>query len=169
MRSSGAILLGVTVLLTACNKGTPATADSATVAAGTNASFDKDAARAEILRADSAWLRHIQAKNVDSLMTYYSPDIVSMQEGTKMARGTSAVRAAYNEMVKTPMQNPAITTGDVDFSSDGTMGYDHGTFTATMNVKGKPVKVGGNYLNVWKKAGGRWVMVAEMSNSDQGM
>jgi ketosteroid isomerase-like protein len=103
-------------------------------------------------------------------MTYYAPNVVSMQEGTKMARGTNAVRAAYVEMVKTPMQNPQITMGDVDFSADGTMAYDHGSFSATMNgPNGKPMKVGGNYLNVWKNAGGRWLMVAEMSNSDQGM
>ena len=169
MRSTGKVLLlGVAGLfLSGCNKSTSASADSAAVASG-GASFDKDAARAEIMRADTAWARLVQAKNVDSLMPYYAPEAVSMSEGSKAVKGTRDLRSAYNEMVKANIRDLTFKIDGVEFSDDGTMAYDHGSYSGTMDgPKGKPVKVSGNALNVWKKIGGRWVMVAEISNSSQ--
>lgn len=162
------LLLAVAGLfLSGCGKSTSATADSAAVAGAK--SFDKDAARAEILKADSAWVRAMMAKNVDSLMPYYAPEIVSMSEGTKAVKGTSDVRAAYNEMVKSNFRDVNIKSGGVEFSDDGTMAYDHGSYTGIMDdPKGKSTKVSGNFLNVWKKIDGRWVIVAEISNSAPG-
>jgi ketosteroid isomerase-like protein len=161
--------LALVLVLVACNKSTPATADSATVASGSTAKgFDKAAARAEIMRVDSGWTRNFMSKNVDSLMQYYSPDAVSMGEGIKAVTGAPAIRAAYVEGVKVNMRNPRITYGGIDFSDDGSLAYDHGTFTVTVDgPKGKPIDASGGFLNVFRKIGGRWVMVAEMSNSNK--
>jgi len=151
-----------------CSKSTSASADSAAVASG-GKSFDKDAASAEILRADSAWMRHAQAKHVDSLMPYYAAEAVSMSEGTKLAKGTSEIRSSYSEMLKANFRDMAFKSGGVEFSDDGTMAWDYGSFTGTVDgPNGKPMKVSGNALNVWKKIDGRWVMVAEISNSAPG-
>lgn len=169
MRSNGGVLLlaVVGVFMSGCNKSTSATADSAAVAGGKT--FDKDAARAEIIRADSAWMRLAMAKQVDSLMPYYASDAVSMSEGMKAVKGTRDLRASYGEMLKSNFRDMKFTSGGVDFSDDGTMAWDYGSFTGTMDgPNGKPVKISGNALNVWKKIGGRWVMVAEISNSAPG-
>jgi ketosteroid isomerase-like protein len=169
MRGIGKILLmGVAGLfLSGCSKSTSASADSAAVASG--GSFDKDAASAEILRADSAWMRHAQAKQVDSLMPYYAPNAVSMSEGVKAAKGPGAIRSSYSEMLKANFRDMAFKSGGVEFSDDGTMAWDYGSFTGTVDgPNGKPMKVSGNALNVWKKIDGRWVMVAEISNSAPG-
>jgi ketosteroid isomerase-like protein len=168
MRITGKVLLlGVVGLfLSGCSKRTSATADSAAVASG---AFDKDAASAEILRADSAWMRHAQAKQLDSLMPYYAPNAVSMSEGTKAVKGPRDLRASYAEMLKANFRDMTFKHGGVEFSDDGTMAWDYGTFTGTVDgPNGKPMKVSGNALNVWKKIDGRWVMVAEISNSAPG-
>jgi ketosteroid isomerase-like protein len=89
-----------------------------------------------------------------------------MSEGAKTAKGTADVRAAYAEAVKMNLRDANINIGGVEFSDDGTMAYDHGSFTATYDgPRGKPVKWAGDYMNVWKKVGARWLMVAEISNS----
>jgi len=156
----------VGLILTGCGKSAPATADSATPGGAAAASFDKDAARAQILGADSAFVRAMMAKNVDSLMPYYDASVVSMSEGTKAVKGTSDVRASYNEAVKANPRDLTFQSGGVNFSDDGTMAWDYGTFSPTANdAKGKPVKSSGNFLNVWKKVGGHWRIVAEISNS----
>jgi ketosteroid isomerase-like protein len=159
-----AVLALASVCLSGCNKPTPATADSATPGGTTTAKFDRDAARAEILGNDSAFVRAMLAKNVDSLMPYYDESAVSIGDG-KAVKGTSNVRAAYIEAVKAPPRELTFNSDGVNFSDDGTMAWDYGTFSSTSNdAKGKPVKSTGTFLNVWKNVGGHWRIVAEISN-----
>jgi ketosteroid isomerase-like protein len=169
MRNTGSItLLAVgSLLLSGCSKSTPATTDSATASSTTTSSsttaatFDENAARAQILGADSAFQRALQSKHVDSLMVYYDPSVVSM--GAKLIKGTTDVRASYDKTVKTNQRNLSFQSGGVNFSNDHTMAWDYGTFTGTSDgPNGKPLTHSGTFLNVWKNVGGRWLIVAEI-------
>jgi ketosteroid isomerase-like protein len=171
MRSAtGITLLAVgSLVLFACNKPTPATADSAAPsgAASSTASttFDEGAARAQILGADSAFQRAMMGKHVDSLMVYYDPDVVSMGAGAKPVKGTSDVRAMYDKAVTSNPRDLTFHSDGVSFSADHSMAWDYGTYTQTADGPGgKPVKGSGNFLNVWKNVGGKWLIVAEISN-----
>ena len=159
------------LLLFACSKPTPATADSTTPSGTTTSSstaaaaFDENAARAQILGADSAFQRALVSKHVDSLMVYYDPDVVSMGAG-KPVKGTTDVRASYDKAVKANNRNLSFQSGGVNFSNDHSMAWDHGTYTGTSDgPNGKPVTHSGSFMNVWKNVGGRWFLVAEISNS----
>jgi len=167
MRSTAAITLFAagSLLLSACAKSTPATADSSTASSTTTASFDETAARAQILGADSAFLRGMMGKHVDSLMAYYDPDVVSLGMGAKPAKGTAEVRAMYEKAVKSNPRNLTFQSDGVNFSGDHSMAWDYGTYAQTADgPNGKPVKAAGNFLNVWKSVDGRWVIVAEIDN-----
>lgn len=166
MRSTGGIaLLAAGILLSGCSKPTPATADSATASSTAAGSFDETAARAQVLAADSAYGRALESKNLDSLMIYYDPTVVSMSEGTKAVKGVADLRTSYGQMVKSNPRNLSFTSGGVGFSNDHSMAWDWGTFSGTMDdAKGKPVKGSGSFVNVWKNVGGRWLIVAEISN-----
>jgi len=99
-------------------------------------------------------------------MPYYDESVVSMSEGAKAVKGIRDVRASYNEAVKGNLRDLTFQSGGVNFSDDGTMAWDYGTVSSTTNdAKGKPVKSSGNFLNVWKRVGGHWRIVAEISNS----
>ena len=166
MRASERIfLLGVVgVFLVGCNRSTPATADS-TLPAGAK-KFDAESARKEIIAADSAWVRAVQAKNVDSVMPYYASDAMSMSEGTKAADGRDAIRKAYEQMVKTNPRNLTFKVDAVVFSDDGTMASDYGSYSSTSDGPGgKPIKTTGNYMNLWQRVNGRWVLIAEINNA----
>jgi ketosteroid isomerase-like protein len=173
MRNSGAIVLVAgSILSSGCNKPTPATADSATVSSTattsktTAAAFDETAARAQILGADSAYQRAMQSKNVDSLMIYYEPSIVSMSEGAKPVKGAADLRTVYTKAVKANLRDLSFQSGGVSFSNDHSMAWDWGTYSGTSDgPNGKPVKGTGSFMNVWKNVGGRWFLVAEISNS----
>ncbi len=167
MRNTGAKILAVgSLLLSGCSRPTPATADSATASSTRAVSFDEKAARAQILGADSAFVRALTSKNVDSLMVYYDPDVVSL--GSKAVRGTSDLRKSYTQSVKSNPRDLTFQSGGVNFSNDHSMAWDYGTFSQTSDgPTGKPVKVSGTFLNVWKHVDGRWRIVAEISNSAQ--
>jgi ketosteroid isomerase-like protein len=167
MRNTGGIvLLAGSIFLSGCNKSTPATADSSSASGTMGVSFDENAARAQILAADSAYLRAMQSKNVDSLMIYYDPSVVSMSEGMKAVKGTADLRTSYAKVVKGNPHDLSFQSGGVNFSNDHSMAWDYGTFSGTSNgPNGKPVKGTGSFVNVWKNVGGRWLLVAEISNS----
>jgi ketosteroid isomerase-like protein len=171
MRSatSNTLLAVVSLLSFGCNKPTPATADSAVpsgaASSTTSATFDETTARAQILGADSAFQRAMMGKHVDSLMAYYDPDVVSMGAGAKPVKGTSDVRAMYDKAVKTNPRDLTFHSDGVAFSADHSMAWDYGTYTQTADgAGGKPANGAGNFLNVWKNVGGRWLIVAEISN-----
>ncbi len=149
----------------ACNKSAKTPADSGVVAAPESAPavMDQTAEAAKITAADSAWLRAVMGKHVDSLMVWYTPDAVSYGYGPT-AVGTDQIRAQYTEMVKSTITNPKLISNTVKFSDDGSMAYDHGTYSLTMAPPGgKPANTSGAYLNVWRKVDGGWKIVVEMS------
>lgn len=167
MRNTGRIaLLAGSILLFGCSKTNSATADSSAASSTTAGSFDENTARAQILGADSAYLRAMQSKNVDSLMIYYDPGVVSMSEGIKPIKGTADLRTSYAQVVKGNPHDLSFKSGGVSFSNDHSMAWDYGTFSGTSNgPNGKPLKGTGSFVNVWKNVGGRWLIVAEISNS----
>ena len=166
MRLTSAVALSaaIAVSLSSCYKGTPATADSASSSStATGKSFDKDAARREILGNDSAFVRGMMAKNVDTVMCCYDNDAVSIGGG-KTTKGVSDLRKSYTEAVKANARDVTFQSGGVNFADDGTMAWDYGTFSQTVDVKGKATKQSGNFLNVWKKVDGKWKIAAEISS-----
>ena len=167
MRRTGSVLvIGAGLFLVACFKGTSATADSPAASSTASGTFDKNVAKAEILAADSAFVRATLAKSVDSLMPYYDESVVSMGEGGKAVKGLNDVRASYTQSLKGNTTGLDFESGGVNFSDDGTMAWDHGTYSSTTtDSKGKPVKSSGNFLNVWKRVGGHYKIVAEINNS----
>ena len=159
------LLAAGSLLLSACAKTTSATADSSAASSTATSTFDEGAARAQILAADSAFQRGMMAKHADSLMVFYDADVVSMGAGAKPVKGTTDVRAMYDKAVKTNPRDFTFQSDGVNFSADHTMAWDYGTYTGTMDgPNGKPVKGAGNFLNVWKNVGGKWLIVAEISN-----
>ena len=116
--------------------------------------------------ADSAMMRGLASKNIDSLMRYYDPDVVSMTQGSKPVKGMGSVRSSYAEVLTANPGDLSFDTGGISFSNDGSIAWHYGTFEATAtDAAGKPVKAAGNYLQIWKHTGARWVIVAEINNS----
>src|SRR5438045_8204275 len=128
------VLAAASVFMFGCNRSTSASADSATPAVSSSvtatSSFDRNAARAEILAADSAFVRAILAKHVDSLMPYYDESVVSMSEGGKAVKGLGDLRASYTEAVKGNNTDITFQSGGGDFVDGGEMAGSYGAVDA---------------------------------------
>jgi uncharacterized protein (TIGR02246 family) len=166
MQDRKLVLAGIVALsciIVSCAKTTNNAADTATASGTAAAAADHSADARTIAALDSGWMRNVVAKNVDSLMTYYTADAVSYGLGPP-ATGTDQVRALYTEMVKSTITDPKIISNTIKFSNDGSMAFDHGTYSMTMTAPGgKPSNQNGAFLNVWKRIDGQWKLVAEMS------
>jgi len=143
-----------------------AAATAANATEGTAALADRTADAEAIRGMDQRWLRAVVGKNVDSIMTLYMPDAATLMPGQNPITTAEGRRAAYRDMVNMSLTDAQITTLGVEFSDDGTMAYDYGTYSATMTPPGAPaMKDRGTYLNVWRRTPSGWRMVAEMNNS----
>lgn len=167
MQNRSRLLAGLAALsltMVGCAKKDAATATDSTAMAAPAAAADRTADAAAIVAADSAWLRGVMNKNVDSILAWYTPDAVSYGSGAAPAAGTDQLRALYTEMVKSTASNPKLLSNTVKFSDDGSVAYDHGTYQMTMQAPGKKAEVmNGAYLNVWKRTDGGWKLSVEMS------
>ena len=142
MRSRLLALVGA-IVVAACSTKTDAPADTGMAAQGVSAApGDRTAVAATIAAADSAWMRHVQSKNVDSVMTWYTSDAVSYGFGAP-ASGTDKIRANYTEFVKATIADPKILSNTVNVSDDG------------------------KYLIVWRKSDGKWKTVSESNSMDK--
>jgi len=162
LRTRSLATVVIPCIVVACSKPASNGADSANATAPAMA--DHSADERIIVAADSAWMHHVVAKNVDSLMTYYTPDAVSYGFGAP-ASGTDQIRALYTEMAKATVADPKVNSNTIKFSDDGSMAFDHGTYEMTMTPPGgKASREAGAFLNVWKKVDGQWKLAAEMSS-----
>lgn len=170
-RISG-ILLGAALLSIAagCAKKDTDDKNDSTAASGAAPAapvFDRAASIAAIHANNDLWLRSVTSRNLDSLMSTYTSDAVSMSEGAPAAKGADAVRTAYAAFFKANPRDLKLDQHDAVFSDDGTMGWDDGAFTGTVDGPGgKPMKVSSDYLSVWKRDSGAWKIVREISNSN---
>jgi ketosteroid isomerase-like protein len=157
-------IIVVSCIIAGCAKeagdtATDTVAASAPAAVATDHSADVRA----IMASDSAWMRNVISKNVDSLMTYYAPEAVSYGFGAP-ASGIDQIRTEYTNMAKSTITNPKFNPGTVSFSNDGSMAFDYGTYSMTVKAPGEKASIAsGAYLNVWKKLNGQWKLMAEMS------
>ena len=165
-RTIARIVLLSTLTLACAKKDAGTGQDSGTTAATTAASFDKSAEAAAIQSQNKRWERGVATGNVDSVMAVYSDDAISMGDQTPAATGRAAVRETYTNFLKAKPADIKLTGVEASFSDDGTLAYDRGSFTATVTgADGKPAKIAGDYIAVWKKEGGEWKIAAEASNS----
>ncbi|MBA3340677.1 MAG: DUF4440 domain-containing protein [Gemmatimonadaceae bacterium] len=161
----------VTAPALACNTAGDGVADTGAAAAAAVAALPDRTAEAEAIRGlDQRWLRAVQGKHVDSIVALYTPDAATLMPGQEPVTSADGRRAMYTEFVKMGLTDASMNTMGVEFSDDGTMAYDYGTYAGSMNgPDGKPMKDKGSYLNVWRRTGDGWKMVAEMSNSSMPM
>jgi ketosteroid isomerase-like protein len=157
-------IIALSCLTSGCSKTGKDDSRAASAPAPAAAMTDHASDAATINRLDSAWMRYIIAKNVDSIMTQYSPDAVTYYPETPAAAGADEIRSAYSQMTKMQITEARVVSNSITFSDDGSLAVDHGTSIMTATAPGgKSSTMNGAYVNVWKKSGGTWKIVVDMS------
>ena len=121
-----------------------------------------------IREADIAWSNAAVAKQLDTILPYYTDDASIYPANAPMATGKDAIRKVWEQLVQLPGFSVHWQPTQVEAARSGDLGYSRGTYEMTMNdPKGNPVTDRGKYVVVWKKeADGKWRAVADIFNSD---
>jgi len=116
---------------------------------------------------DAAWAKAVKAGDLDGIVACYAPDAVLWLPGAPEARGTQAIRDAYEKLLSNnTVAEIAMSKAVYETVKDLSAGW--GNFALTMHPKGggEPVVLRGRFTEVAKKIKGRWLYVADQASLD---
>lgn len=119
----------------------------------------------EIEATISGFINAYNAGNIDRVLAYYGDDLIKVRHGappeTKLetARRLAEVFAQFRCRVD-------VVTDEVRAS--GEMAFTRGSFRLTLTPKagGETQIIKRRYLEIWRKEGGRWLVVRAMDNAE---
>jgi uncharacterized protein (TIGR02246 family) len=141
----------------ACTQAPPAAPD-------TRAADEK-----AIKDVETAWLKDIQAKDVEKSVSHYTDDSSFLLPDMPIQTGKDAVRATYKALMADPNLAVDFSSTKVEVAKSGDFGYTQGVYTMTTTdaKTKKPMTERVKYLTFFKKqADGSWQAVEDMLNGD---
>lgn len=120
--------------------------------------------RAEMQQLSNAWTTTFSSGNAAAVAAMYAEDAYVLPDHALMVRGRAAIEALW----KTEMQqvgNVALNVIDVA-PLGGNAAREIGTYTLTLKSQ-PPQAASGKYVVVWRKIGGRWLVVTDTWNEDK--
>ena len=142
---------------------------TAVVVLGCQGAPDVDTqAEAEAIRALSGqWLEAINAQDLEACLAFYAPDAIEMQPNAPAIVGLPAIRAWFETGLLQPGISNFFGPDTIEVAASGDLAYDRGTYRFAMDTPNGRVEDEGKYLMIWKKIGGKWKVIVDISNSDQ--
>ena len=153
------------VIASGCAKKEEAPAAPAEPAAP---AVDLAAEEAAIRNRSGEWMNFANAKDIASVVKVYSPDVVTVYDGT-VRRGVAEVQAAAEKGVKdNPNSVIAWSTTGVRVAASGDLAYETGSITLDPDgAEGKKPATTGAFVTVWEKVDGTWRVVADAGTENE--
>ena len=126
----------------------------------TGQSADERAVRAQ----GQLWQQAIAARDVDKIMTLYTPDAIFMLSHQPLLSGSAAIRKGWSDAVAIP--NFAVTWQPtrVDVVSP-TVANEYGVYNESFDGPDGKVTESGNYITIWHKVNGKWLVAVDAPNT----
>ena len=129
-------------------------------------SVDPQAEAAVIRELDRQWQAAVDARDLEACLSFYAPNAVEMQPNAPAIVGLPAIRAWFQSGLLQPGISNVFAPDTIEISASGDLAYDRGTYRFAMETPGGRVEDVGKYLMIWKKIGGQWKVIVDISNSD---
>ena len=116
-------------------------------------------------RAETAFM----SGDVDTMLQYYSDDIISMPNGYPMVIGKADLKRKTEAILSSGLKFESLESTTMDVRTGGEYVYEVGTFSQAIVIPGtsEPMKSVGKYVTVWKRQpNGQLKIIVEMYNSD---
>lgn len=125
------------------------------------ASAPRGATLADLRSQAQVYNRSTDFKNADSIVRFFTPDIVVMSpQGRQPVYGREANRAAWQRFFSGGNPVHTMTTDSVVIDPGGSMGYTLGQWTVGVDTPNGRATAKGHYLAVWQRRDNRWLITA---------
>ena len=128
---------------------------------------DQQAEVAAIRALSRQWLAAVNAQDLEACLEFYAPDAVEMQPNAPAIVGLPAIREWFETGLLQPGISNFFEPDTIEVAASGDLAYDRGTYRFAMETPGGRVEDAGKYLMIWKKIGGEWKVIVDISNSDR--
>jgi uncharacterized protein (TIGR02246 family) len=112
------------------------------------------------------WQRDIAAKNVDAVVALFAPDALLMMSHAPVARGSTAIRGVWSEVVKTPGLTLSWTPTKIEVVSP-TRAIEYGNYQDSFDTPQGRGSDAGTYVTIWHKINGKWRVALDAPNTSQ--
>jgi uncharacterized protein (TIGR02246 family) len=139
----------------------------ALLGAAAPAAADSKAAETAVRAGEAAWARAWNAGDADAIVMLYAKYGLVMAPGAPPARGQAAIREFLVKDIAGGQKagvTLTIAKGD-EVVVSGKLAVHTGTWS--VSDKSGAVVDGGSYVDIWREAGGRWVIAQDIWNSDR--
>jgi uncharacterized protein (TIGR02246 family) len=124
-------------------------------------SADERAIRA----AGEEWQRALAAHDVDKVVALHTTDAIYMLSHQPVVSGAAAIRAGWTEALKLPNYKVTWNPTKIDVASPR-VATEYGTYTDSYTgPDGKTVNDAGNYVTIWHKVNGKWLVAVDVPNT----
>lgn len=120
-----------------------------------------DEARDAVEAGNQAFIAAFLKGDADALAQLYTEDAQVIAPGAPVARGRSAIAAAWQRTLDTGVQGLRLDTAEVESSGD--LACETGIVRL---VARDGTESQGRYVVVWKREGGRWKLHRDIWNSE---
>lgn len=125
---------------------------------------DMEQVKAEIQALEKAWGEAQSTKDINTLMSFYADDAISMPDGAPTLSGKEAIKTAMEaNYAKAPDGMTSVYTV-LEVYGDGETVTEIGT-GATSDTTGTVIRTG-KYFAIWQKRDGKYLCIREIYNSD---
>jgi ketosteroid isomerase-like protein len=118
---------------------------------------------------DAAWVKAMKANDVNAVMKTYASDAVAWLPNTPEAKGTQAIRAAYEGLLGANKVQDVVLS-DTGYKTAGNQSIGWGKFTLTLAPKagGAPSTMTGRFTAMAEKRRGKWMYTVDHASADPG-
>lgn len=126
------------------------------------------AAEEQAIRNRSAeWMNFSNAKDIASVVKVYSPDVITVYDGT-VQRGVAEVQAGAEKGLKdNPDSVIAWSTTGVRVAASGDLAVETGNITIDPDGEGKKPATTGVFVTAWEKVDGAWRVMADAGTENE--
>ncbi len=125
------------------------------------AMVDRQSEEQAIRAAGAEWMRNIASRDIDKIIALHAPDATVMFSNAPSVTGTTAVRAAYADLLKMGGLSLAWTPTQIRVAESGDLATEVGTYRMSFDSPSGKVNDTGGYTTTWRKADGKWLVASD--------
>jgi uncharacterized protein (TIGR02246 family) len=115
---------------------------------------------------DDAWLKAINANDLEAVMALYADDATMYPPDQNEAKGKEAIRAAYAALLAAnTVKDARVTEGHYQTYGSYSNSWGHATLTLVPKAAGSPATMEVRFTAVAVKRGGKWLYLVDHASA----